>query len=67
MLQILSWEMGAREAQKHPHSQALKALGAKPRSGGSISPAVSSHSEDDTHRVQAAIPCLMEFSIFGGM
>lgn len=66
MLQILSWEMGARGGHRSTAQSGFEGSGGKPCSGGSPSPAVSSHSEDDTHRVQAAIPCLVEFSILRG-
>lgn len=66
MLQILSWETGARRGHRSATQSGIEGSGGKPCSGGSPPPAVSSHREDDTHRVQAAIPCLMEFSILWG-
>lgn len=58
--------MGARGGHRGTAQSDTEGCGGKPCSGGSPSPAVSSHSEGDTHRVQAAIPCLVEFSILWG-
>lgn len=58
--------MGAHGGHRGTAQSGTEGCGGKPCSSGSPSPAVSSHSDGDAHRVQVAIPCLVEFSILWG-